>query len=411
MVLICFFVVLSLLISLLPTGFEKPETQKAIRCRGKITTVDNAEVQRFGIVKSGDQYLEIEIMTGPFKGKRYPANNPLLGQMDKDKMFSRGDNAFVVLTLDKNGKVIFVNPVDHYRIGLELFLLALFGLLLVLFGGWTGLKALISFVFTALVLWKILVPCLLRGGDPVVLTLAVVTGLCASIILLVAGLTRKGMTALAGAFLGVLTSGILAIYFTAELNIHGAVMPFAETLLYSGFEDLNLTKLFVAAVFLACSGAVMDIAMDVAASIHEVYERDPDITTLELIKSGLNVGRAVTGTMTTTLLLAYSGGYITLLMAFMAQNIPLSNTFNLIYVSSEIVKTLIGSFGLVTAAPFTAVAGGIIFTRKRNITKSLLVSPREDKAQSINPEKSCYIPGHAQYGAESKGIICQKLER
>lgn len=69
--------------------------------------------------------------------------------------------------------------------------------------------------------------------------------------------------------------------------------------------------------------------------------------------------------MTTTLLLAYSGGYITLLMAFMAQGIPFSNTFNLIYVSSEIVKTLIGSFGLVMVAPFTAVAGGFIFTKKR----------------------------------------------
>ena len=359
------FISLSIAVFCLPTGYEKNTTRDAVRCKGRVVAVDNSQVQQFNIVKSGDQLVEIQVETGPFKGRRFSANNPLLGQMDRDKLFRVGDMAFVVLSLDTRGKVVFVNPVDHYRIDLEFFLLGLFALLLLLYGGWVGGKALLSFVFTALVLWKILVPCLLRGTDPVLLTLAVTMGLCTAIILLVAGMTRKGMTALAGACLGVLTSGILAVYFTHRLHLHGAVMPFAETLLYAGFNYLNLTKLYVAAIFLASSGAVMDIAMDVAATLHEIYERNPDISTMELIRSGLNVGRAVTGTMTTTLLLAYSGGYISLLMAFMAQNIPLSNTFNLIYVSAEIVKTLIGSFGLVTVAPFTAVAGGIIFRKHR----------------------------------------------
>jgi uncharacterized membrane protein len=69
--------------------------------------------------------------------------------------------------------------------------------------------------------------------------------------------------------------------------------------------------------------------------------------------------------MTTTLLLAYSGGYITLLMAFMAQGVPPANLFNLIYVAAEVLKTVAGSFGLVTVAPFTAVTGALIYTRKR----------------------------------------------
>lgn len=76
--------------------------------------------------------------------------------------------------------------------------------------------------------------------------------------------------------------------------------------------------------------------------------------------SGINVGRAVVGTMTTTLLLAYSGGYITLMMSFMARGVPLSNTLNMVYVAPEILRTLVGSFGLVTVAPFTALVGGLI---------------------------------------------------
>jgi uncharacterized membrane protein len=109
----------------------------------------------------------------------------------------------------------------------------------------------------------------------------------------------------------------------------------------------------------------MDLAMDVAASMNEVVSKRKDISMLEAIGSGFSVGRAVVGTMTTTLLLAYSGGYITLVMAFMAQGVPLANLFNLIYVAAEVLKTVVGSFGLVMVAPFTAVVGGFVFCGTR----------------------------------------------
>ncbi|HDR15006.1 MAG TPA: YibE/F family protein [Desulfobacteraceae bacterium] len=96
----------------------------------------------------------------------------------------------------------------------------------------------------------------------------------------------------------------------------------------------------------------------------QLVSKRKDITVTEAIGSGLRVGRAVVGTMTTTLLLAYSGGYITLVMAFMAQGVPLANLFNLIYVAAEVLKTVVGSFGLVMVAPFTAVVGGFIFCGK-----------------------------------------------
>jgi uncharacterized membrane protein len=162
----------------------------------------------------------------------------------------------------------------------------------------------------------------------------------------------------------------MALYFTRKFHVHGAVLPFAETLLYSGFAHLNLTKIYIAAVFIAASGAVMDLAMDVAASMHEVVSKKEDISVLDAIRSGFTVGRAVVGTMTTTLLLAYSGGYITLLMAFMAQGVPLTNLFNLIYVAAEVLKTVVGSFGLVMVAPFTAIVGGFVLCGKKTKGRS-----------------------------------------
>ena len=363
-ILVAVFAILTVILYLIPTEFDQRVADNAERCRAEILTVDNTDIDQFGIVKTGPQAVTMIILEGKFKGQVLSGTNELLGQMDKDKFFVPGDEALAVITYDAEGRPMFVVPQDHYRIDLELTMLLLFSFLLLVFGGWTGAKALFSFMFTALVLWKLLVPALLEGVDPVWITMAVVAGLCAVIIFMVAGLNRKGLVAFLGSFFGVLTSCLLAIYFTGKLHLHGAVMPFAETLLYSGFGHLDLTRIYIAAVFLACSGAVMDLAMDVAASMDEVVRANPEISYMQALASGIRVGRAVVGTMTTTLLLAYSGGFITLLMAFMAQGVPLMNTFNFVYVSAEILKTLVGSFGLVTVAPFTALAGAFIFIRK-----------------------------------------------
>ncbi len=367
-ILVAVFVLLTATLCFIPTEFDERIADNAVRCKGEVVAVDNSEVHQFGMVKTGPQSVTLKMLDGKFEGEVMQGVNEMLGQMDKDKIFKVGDYVLTVLSLSPDGEVIFINPQDHYRIGTQLFLVGLFAFLLLVFGGWTGAKALFSFMFTALAIWKLLIPGLLRGVDPVWFTLALVTGLCAVIIFMVAGLNRRGIVAFVGSFLGVFTSCLLAIYFTSHLHLHGAVMPFAETLLYSGFGHLDLTKIYVAAVFLACSGAVMDLSMDVAVSMDEVVRANPNITNLEALASGLRVGRAVVGTMTTTLLLAYSGGFVTLLMAFMAQGVPLVNTFNFIYVSAEVLKTLVGSFGLVTVAPFTAVIGAFVFVKSKKET-------------------------------------------
>ena len=142
-------------------------------------------------------------------------------------------------------------------------------------------------------------------------------------------------------------------------------MPYAQTLLHSGFEYLSLSDIYIGAIFLSSSGAVMDLAMDIASGLEELSLHNKNLRFKELFKSGLRIGRSVVGTMTTTLLLAYSGGYLTLMMMFAAQGTSPLDFINNPYVASEIVKTLVGSFGLVLVAPFTAFAGAMIFGNKK----------------------------------------------
>lgn len=104
--------------------------------------------------------------------------------------------------------------------------------------------------------------------------------------------------------------------------------------------------------------------MDICSAVYEVVEKKPDISALDAIRSGFAVGRAACGS-TTTLLLAYSGSFLALLMVFMAQGTPVELMLNYKYVASEIIHTIVGSFGLVTVAPLTAITSGLLLTKKK----------------------------------------------
>src|SRR5699024_9579949 len=119
------------------------------------------------------------------------------------------------------------------------------------------------------------------------------------------GVDKRTVTASLGSLLGILATCILGMLFTDLFHINGAVMPDSESLLYSGFQHLDLTAIFMSSIFIGASGAMMDLSVDITSAIYEVVEKKPDISWKEAAKSGMNVGRAAMGTMTTTLLLAY----------------------------------------------------------------------------------------------------------
>lgn len=351
---------------LVRTGFEQlGGSADAERARGLVLETDNTDLRQFGIVKEGMQELRVRLLSGRFRGREVEARNTVVGKLEVDKVFRPGDRALMVLDLDADGGIVYANAVDHYRISLELLLAGAFVALLVAFAGWTGAKAALSFFFSVLVIWKVMIPGFLRGYDPVLLSLGVVTVLSAAIVFLVAGPTRRGLSAFLGSLAGVAVTGALSLLFGGLFRLHGAVKPFTEALLYAGYPHLDITGIFLAGIFLASSGAVMDLAVDIAAALDEVCERRPGLSFRELLVSALRVGRAVTPTMTTTLLLAYSGGYTALLMVFMARGVPLVNLFTLPYVAAEILHTLVGSFGLVTVGPFTALIGAALYARRR----------------------------------------------
>lgn len=357
---------LSTILWFIPTGHEKPElTELALRPKAEVIEIDNSEIEYRGIVAVGSQTLQIKVLSGRFEGDTLEAENILLGMMRYDKIYKVGDKVLSVLRLSEDKqRILSARAEDLYRLDTELILFGLFALFLIGFGGWTGFKALLSFIFTGLAIWKVLIPLFLDGVNPLPLAFAVVSVSTTVIIVLISGFSRKGMVALTGAIAGVGITTILAIIFGYYFRLPGTVQEYSDTLLYTGLQ-LNVTDIFLAGIFISAAGAVMDVAMDIAASQNEIVDKKPEIGFRELMISGFRIARPVIGTMTTTLLFAYSGSFTFMLMVFMAQGTPLEYIMNKNFIAAEILYTLVGSFGLVLVAPITAVIGGYFYTKRK----------------------------------------------
>lgn len=340
--------------------FRKASGQRGHKAKAEVLTVDNSGVNNHGFIRLGYQELRLRIVNGKFAGMEVNAYNTLQGRSDIDKMFIPGDSALAAISLDGNSEIAEVRAQDHYRLNKMTLLFLLFALLLLGFCGWVGVKALLSFVLACLVIWKVVVPLCLHGYNPILISFAAVVALCFIIIFCIAGFTTKGTSAFLGSLLGIGVSCVLAILATASMRIDGAVMPYSLPLYYAGFEYLNLTDIYIGCIYLASSGAMMDLAMDVSAGMKEVIDHRPDISRRKLMFAGFRIGRMVVGTMTTTLLLAYSGGYLTMIMTFTAEGVSIGDFINCPYVAAEVTRTLVGSIGLVLVAPFTAMVAAII---------------------------------------------------
>lgn len=344
---------------------ERLSEEETVKEHAIVLEVDNNDLQQHGLLEYGSQLLKVKIKSGTQKEKVFRAENLIRAQMELDKKFKVGDRIIVVMQPDADPETAVIRAQDFDRTLWTWVLAGLFCVFLCIFGRWTGAKALFSFLLSVMVIWKAVIPLVLQGWSASWTIFACVCFLTAAIMYLVAGFNKKGSAAFLGAISGVFAGLCMSHLFTWLMNINGATLPYMQALYYNGFDFLNMQDIFTGAVILASSGAVMDLAMDIASGVEEVSIHNTTLTARQLTASGMRIGKSVVGTMTTTLLLAYSGGYITLLMMFAVQGNSMLEILNNPLVAAETVKTLIGSFSLVLVAPFTAIFSGWLLHNKQ----------------------------------------------
>lgn len=334
----------------------------------RVDAADNSMLDAVGITYNGVQPCQVTVLTGEHRGETYSSYNYLNSALDKDKLFAPGETAWAMLQEGANG--LTVTLIDHYRAAIELGTVGILALALILFGGIIGCGAMVSLVASAVIVWKLLIPLLLQGVNPMLAAFVTVLVLTGIIDLLVAGFTRRCLVAVLGSLAGTLTTCFAAVLLTHLLKLDGGDLPYVVPLLAQSNMGVDTRSLYIGMVFLANSGALMDLSMDVSVSMEEIRRHRPDISRAALMRSGLAVGRSVLGTMTTTLMLAYSGNYLSMLMYFVGQGTPLGDVINLKYVASQLLNTLVGSFGLVAAAPLTALIAAALYVKDNGTSRS-----------------------------------------
>ena len=355
------FIVASLILIMIPTGFERAIYVNAAGAKAEILSTDDRGIIQTGLFRTGDQRCTVRVLSGEHKGLEMDGINLLSGSLKDDKVFVPGDIAWVLIERDADGNPIFINLIDYYRIGTEWVLLAVFAAVLVVFAGLRGIRMMLSFIFAFLSIWKLLIPSVLKGASPFLMCTLTLMLLTVVTLPMVSGVNRRSLAAISGALLSIAMTLLLSLLTTAILRIHGSVLEGSESLLYSGFMTLDLTSLVTGVVCLSAGGAIMDLSIDVSAAMWEVKEHSQSISVKELFQSAMEVGRAGVGTQITTLLLAYMGSYLTVMMVYMAQATPIPNIFTSKAIAAEILQTLVGAMGIVMVTPLTALMGILLF--------------------------------------------------
>lgn len=351
------FIIASVVLIVVPTGFERSIYVNATGAKAEVLSTDDSTIIQTGLFRTGDQRCRVRILSGEHKGLEMDGVNMLSGSLKDDKVFAPGDIAWVLIERNQEDIPIFINMIDYYRMGRELQLVVAFVAVLLIFSGLRGLRMVLSFVFAFLSIWKLLIPSILQWVNPLLMCSVTLALLSLVTLPMVSGVNRRSLAAILGSISAMAITVFISIFMTWYLRIHGSVLEMSESLLYCGFMDLDLTSLFSGVVCLSAGGAIMDLSIDVSAAMWEVREHAPGTSRRELFKSAMEVGRAGVGTQITTLLLAYMGSYLTLMMVYMAQATPIPNIFTSKSIAAEILQTLAGSFGIVLVTPLTALIG------------------------------------------------------
>lgn len=338
--------------------FEKAEVT-AVLSDDAQPDYDNAEGRRVGT-----QDLEIRILTGDHKDEIMSLTNYMSALFNVD--LEKGDNIIVRIMTDEDGA--YYASVFNYDMGIVVgaFVLIFFVLLAIL-GGKKGIGALIGLLFTLSCIWFILIPAIITGLPVIPVTVIVIGVTSAGALLLLNGLSRKTFCAVLGCFIGVLTAGIIAALVGAITPINGFNMTEAENLiLYGADKGLKISGLLVCGVLISALGAVMDVALGIASSVNELRINNPKATAKELFKSGMNIGKDAMGTMANTLILAFAGSSLNMLILVQTYDIPFRQLINTDYICIEIIQSISGAVGILLTVPIVALISAAVMSGQKS---------------------------------------------
>lgn len=276
------------------------------------------------------------------------------------KPFSVGDKVYVYTTFE-DGRMIGTEIAYRDNSIYLIIMLILFIVSVILIGGVKGIKSLIGLILTIVAIFYVLVPGIMAGKSPILITVLMSIVIIFITFIIISGFNRKSYAAMIGTTSGIIVSGLFAIIFGNLMNLSGMS---EESGLLAGLSDVakgfDFRGILFSGIIIGALGACMDVGMSIASALFELKSEKPDITVRGLIKSGMNIGKDMIGTMTNTLILAYTGGALITILIFAVGDLDIYEVLNKEIIIEEILRAIAGSMGLICTIPLTTLVSGVL---------------------------------------------------
>jgi len=316
----------------------------------------------------GKQKIEVRILEGTYKGKVYEVINVL---SNRHNIFAKKGMKSIFTIREKDGKehVWFYNyKMDRYIY----ILIGIFCLTLIVFGRLSGLKSILSLIFTGVIIIFVLIPIIFRGGNSILWAIILCSIITVVTFLLIGDFNRKTYSAILGTILGVMISGIISYIFGNLSKLTGIHMENGEQILYlAGEYKVKINGLMFTSILIASLGAINDVAMSIASSCNELCKRNPDIHIDDLFTSLMDIGKDIMGTMTNTLILAFTGSSLNLMLMIWGFQMSTKQFINMPIIAIELIQALSGSIGIVLTVPITATISIYLIKKKGGLPNKI----------------------------------------
>ncbi len=319
--------------------------------------------------------LEIKLLSGPNEGQIINAETdfPEIGKGDKVFLNHLRDvggiDRYVITNIDRTNQVYF--------------LLILFCAVIIVFGGLQGIRSLLALGGGLAAILYLLLPAILNGHNPLMVSVLVASTILFLAIFFTHGFHRESFVAYIGTMIAVLITSLLALYAVDSTNLSGFAEDTSVMLNFKTGGTLDFSGLLLGAIIIGILGMLNDIAMTQAAVVSELYDSNKKISRVEVYKRAMRVGREHVGALVNTLVLAYTGTALPLLLLISNRNLSFNMIINMEVFATEIVRTIVGSIGLVLTVPIVTFLASVYLKDYKNRKHHLDLKPASNESYKL----------------------------
>ena len=328
---------------------------------GKIVeiTSSNLEYDQDLKINLGKQVVVVEILEGKSTGKRVEIDNYLTAVAIGSK---------VIISADEPDGIDSYYTVYNFDRGLGMIIFTCVLLLVIIaIGRGKGVKAILGLAYTLYLVIFLLLPTVFSGYSPVLMSIICVALSTIVTLMLLNGASKKTYSAIVATVLGVVLSAGGFYLMSLVLKVNGFSVDEAESLvLINQATGLSIKDILFAGILISSLGAIMDVGMSIVSALSELFHHQPNLTQKQIFDSGIEIGKDMIGTMTNTLILAFTGSAFVSLLVLFSYNVDIKQLLSSNYIAIEFAQGIAGTLGIVLTVPIASFISAWALTNKKS---------------------------------------------